>query len=200
MIYEITGTLRAIDNQTFVVQPQGTGLSFALFVPQKEPVTLGAEIKLLTYMHWNQEQGPTLYGFFTNLERKVFLLLISCSGIGPKIGLCALEAMSPEALLMAIHEENIAAISSISGIGKKKAEQLIVFLKHKVQELLGTITLDDGSAIKQWQQVSEVLASLNYSRQEITQAVQHMKGQPDLGQATFDTLLRKTLSFLSKLH
>ena len=89
-----------------------------------------------TYMHWNQDNGPTLYGFNSILEKTVFLLIISCSGIGPKIGLAVLHHLEPATFVQAIIEENIKVLSSISGIGAKKAEQICVALKHKVAKLL----------------------------------------------------------------
>jgi len=191
----------ATDNNLITIQPNGSGIGFGVLVSQKEPYTIGKEAKLFTYVHWNQEQGPALYGFAHELERKVFLFIIGCSGIGPKIALATLNTITPEQFIQAIHEENVQVISSIPGIGKKKGEQIIVNLKHKIQNLITTgIQLDETSSMKHWQQVTEVLTSLNYSRQEINQAVQYLKQQNDISGVSFDTLLRKALSFLSKLR
>jgi len=201
MIHQIFGTIIATDNHTITVQPHGSGIGFGISAPQKENFVVGKEAKFFTYVHWNQEQSPTLYGFTKELERTIFLLIISCSGIGPKIALATLETMAPEGFIQAIYEENVQTISSIPGIGKKKAEQIIVSLKHKVQNLINSgIQLGDTSSIKNWQQITEVLTSLNYSRQEVHQAVQYLKNQNDSPEASFDSLLRGALSFLSKIR
>lgn len=199
MIYHIKGTIVATNNQLIIVQPHGAGIGFGIFVPSQEPYSIGSEIALFTYMHWNQESGPLLYGFKEELERKLFLLIISCSGIGPKIALATLEAMNPALFIEAIAQENIQALSKIPGIGKKKAEQIIVYLKHKIEDLIQNDTqLQQTGSIQHWQQITEVLTSLNYSRQETNQAIHYLK-QNDLPDASFDMLLRKALSFLTKL-
>lgn len=200
MINQLFGTVIAINNQVITIQPQGTGIGFGILVPQREMYILGKEAKLFTYLHWNQEQGPVLYGFQQELERRVFLLIISCSGIGPKIALATLETLTPEQFIQAIHEENVTTISTIPGIGKKKSEQIIVHLKHKIHDLIMTGVSLEGAAIKHWQQITEVLTSLNYSRSEINHAVQHLKQLHDIPEASFDLLLRRALSFLSKLR
>ena len=201
MIYEIIGTIVATDQHTVTVQPHGSGIGFGIFVPQKELYVAGKEIKLFTYVHWNQEQGPTLYGFRHLLERTLFLLIIRCSGIGPKIAFATLETVTPEEFIQAIYEENIKTISSIPGIGKKKAEQIIVNLKHKIQDLMSmNIHLKDVLSIKHWQQITEVLTSLHYSRKEINQTMHHFRQQDNISTISFDDLLRRALSFLSKLR
>ncbi len=153
-------------------------------------------------MHWNQEQGPSLFGFLSELEKTVFLLIISCSGIGPKIALAALGELTPAQFLQAIQEGNTKALSSVSGIGAKKAEQMILNLKDKVTKLIQTQgiigTSDETNALAQWSNVTQVLQSLNYSKGEIEAAMRYI-GKECAGRSLpFDELLRKALSFLSK--
>lgn len=92
----------------------------------------GAEVKLLTQLII-REDAHSLYGFATRPERDMFRLLINTvSGIGPKIGLSALSGMSVTALRGAIANRDIKALSSISGVGKKTAERIVVELGDKV--------------------------------------------------------------------
>ena len=85
------------------------------------------------------------------------------------------------------------------GIGAKKAEQMIVQLRHKVEKLLESgIVINDDASLTHWTTLNDVLVSLHYSRQEITAALSHIKDSDTNQNATFDHLLRQALSFLSK--
>ena len=90
-------------------------------------------------------------------------------------------------------------LSKVNGIGPKKAEQIIVTLKHKVSQLIssGQGSFDDSKA-KAWQEVSQALDSLNYTRGEISQAMQYLTAHHAGADLPFDQLLRQALGFLSK--
>ena len=129
----------------------------------------------------------------------MFLLIISCTGIGPKIGLAVIAQLGYQPFIRAVQQEDILALSKVSGIGAKKAEQIIVQLKHKVARLIKTgIELDDAGDIQSWHTIGEVLESLNYSRTEISLAMKHLKQEYPNTQLPFDQLMRHALSFLSK--
>ena len=91
-----------------------------------------APCRILTYDHV-REDVHALYGFMTEAERKLFLLLISVSGIGPKSAMSALSGLSVREFIAAIAGNDTKRLSSISGIGKKTAERLILELKGKLQ-------------------------------------------------------------------
>ena len=80
-----------------------------------------------------------LFGFAELEERRLFELLITVSGIGPKVALAALSGLKPGALARAIRDENIAGLVAIPGVGRKTAERLVVELRDKL-EILGTAT------------------------------------------------------------
>lgn len=175
-------------------------IGFCVAVPNETKFVPQETIGLFIHFHWNAENGPALYGFETAQERQVFQLIISCSGIGPKIGLAALNSLSASMVLSAIATNDIKALSSVSGIGTKKAENIIVNLKGKVEKLLlaSPELTDDNSAARHVTEVTQVLTTLNYTRQEIGCALDYVKAQPDYQQLAFDGLLRKALGFLSK--
>lgn len=199
MIDTIHGTINAIKTKKISITATGSGIGFAVQVPHESAFTLGKESTVFIHLHWNQDQGPTLFGFTSEVERTVFILVTSCSGVGPKIGLACLEHLSAPGTIEAISEENSTALSKVPGIGKKKAEQIIVHLKHKVADLVNSgIQMGPGNSVKQWQQITQVLTSLNYSRQEITSALQHVK-KNETKDTPFDHVLRNALSYLSKL-
>lgn len=199
MFSYLEGKIVSIESQSLTLQMGGMG--FTLQVASPEHFQKNTEAKLLVYLHWNQENGPSLFGFSSELEKKVFLLVVSCSGMGPKIGLALLSQLTPGAFLAAVQEGNHKALSSVTGIGPKKAEQMVVQLRSKVAKLIdeGLIVADSGAVVlEQWKNVSQVLKSLNYSRTEIDAALMHLRKEHGGSHASFDQLIRAGLSFLAK--
>lgn len=196
MIYMLSGTVKQTSNQLVVLDVGGVG--FGVFVPTEHRYTKDTKATLFTYFHFNPEQGPQLYGFENELEKTAFGYIISCSGIGPKIGLAVLSQLSAEQFLQAITLADYKALSSINGIGAKKAESMVMQLKDKISKLqFIPSTSASSSNIAAIKQVSQALDSLNYSRPEITMALEEIK-QQGLQNATFDEMLRKALSVLAK--
>jgi Holliday junction DNA helicase RuvA len=197
MIHSISGTVKEVKEQAIVVDIGSIGLF--LFVPSSIKFHQGQKVNLETYMHWNQEQGPSLFGFEHEFERTVFLLIIGCSGIGPKIALAVLAHLGAQGFLEVVSSGDEKALSKVNGIGSKKAEQIIVQLKHKISQLIssGHGNYDDTKA-KTWQEVSQALESLNYTRTEISQAMQYLTAHHAGADLPFDQLLRQALGFLSK--
>ncbi len=197
MVSYVTGTVKSAAKQrvTLAVGPVGLELG----VPDGSLFQIGQAATVHLYMHWNQEQGPSLFGFTSSLEKEVFLLIISCSGIGPKIALAVLADLGAQGFLEAIQMGDERMLSKVSGIGLKKAEQMIVQLKHKIEPLIASGAMQGGSQrVMHWHTVSKALESLNYSRTEITQAMSHLKSTKAQVDISFDQLLRQALSFLSK--
>jgi Holliday junction DNA helicase RuvA len=110
------------------------GVGHEVFIPlssfDRLPST-GARCRLLTHDHV-REDARQLYGFTTAAERRAFELLIGVSGIGPRTALSALSGLSPRELAAAIVEGDVKRLSSISGIGKKTAERIVVELRDKL--------------------------------------------------------------------
>ncbi len=199
MLAFIQGKVVSVDQQIVVVQAGGLGISVA--VARSEFFAQGQEVTLPIYMHWNQEQGPSVFGFQTEAEKMVFLLIISCSGMGPKIGLALLSALSPADFFTAIQEGNEKALSSVSGIGPKKAEQMVVQLRQKVSKLIESgvgSQMQGATKLEEWKNVTQVLQSLNYSRPEVDAALNYLRKEYGGSACTFDELLRASLSFLAK--
>jgi Holliday junction DNA helicase RuvA len=112
------------------------GVGYSVYIPlssyDKLPAK-GSGVKLLTYHHVNAQDGTQqLFGFATSDEREMFLLLISISGIGPRLACNILSSASITGLRNAIAAGDTKTLSSLRGIGKKTAERLIVELKDKV--------------------------------------------------------------------
>lgn len=196
MIAYLEGVIKEIDNQLVIININGVG--YGVSVINNSSFIVGATISLYIRLCWHQDEGPILYGFKSKDERVVFDLITSCSGVGPKIGLAALEVMSPDVFLQAIIEKDIKLLSTVSGIGAKKAESMILQLKDKVAKLI-----DEGFQIKEaaglgaFKDLSGVLTSLGYSQKEISPAIDYAREQLPAS-SSFDECLRKALSYLSK--
>jgi Holliday junction DNA helicase RuvA len=111
------------------------GVGYEVFIPlssyDKLP-TPGQPVRILTHLHV-REDAHILYGFMTAAERDLFRLLVNnVSGIGPKLGLAVLSGMSVTNFKSAVVNSDVAALSKITGLGKKTAERIVLELKDKV--------------------------------------------------------------------
>jgi len=198
MIDNLTGTVKSVSDGSIIVSVGPIG--FGLQVADASLFKVAQKVDLKVYMHWNADNGPSFYGFQEDLEKKVFLLVIGCSGIGPKIGLAVLRDLGTDKFLQAISMEDDRLLAKVGGLGPKKVDQVIVQLKHKVAKLLNSGIKLQGTSAKfvDWQNLSEVLVSLNYSRGEIGRAMKHLKDSYGDTDIPFDGLIRHALSFLAK--
>lgn len=195
MIAYLSGTVHDIKPPLITLVVNGIG--FAVNVPARYSLQKGSLVTLEIYSHMTQDNGIQLFGFENSDEKSVFALIISCSGLGPRIGLAVLSSLTPSLFVSAILTSDIKGLSSIEGIGPKKAESMILQLKDKASKVAldqSEITVGAGHV----KQLSDVLASLGYSRSEITSALEHLRQQGMLQQAPFDELVRKGLGFLAK--
>ena len=174
MIDFICGKLDSVIDKKVTLVVGGFGLCINL--PQTQNLKTNDDIKLYCHVHWNQDKGPTLFGFHSKFDREVFIAVIGCSQIGPSIAINILSQMSALQFLNLIVTQDSNGLSSINGIGSKKADQLILQLKRKSQKLLMSEGLpsDQSSNAANWQHVSGALSSLNYSKAEISNAIDHI--------------------------
>lgn len=91
----------------------------------------GDETTLFIHSQWSQDQGPRLYGFLTRDERKVFTLLQTIQGVGPKAALGVLDILPPAELAAAVAREDKAAVGRANGVGPKLALRIVTELKGK---------------------------------------------------------------------
>ncbi len=202
MIASVSGIVTAIfDSKLIVLQ---SGIGFEMLCPGAAQFQLKSTVTLHTYLHWSQENGPSLFGFATIVEKELFLLLIECQGIGPKLAISMLEQSQVSNLLQMIIAENAEGLSKLKGLGAKKAEMVCMSLKNKASKLLTNHPeLGTAAVFGVWNDLHETLVSLNYSVFEIKQATALVKedllGEKGTGQTVpFDLLLRKALQVLAK--
>ena len=193
MFSYISGKVASQNGQKLVLDYNGLG--FLVFVPARIQVVIGEKIILHIHMHFNQDNGPTLYGFANQQEKKIFTMLLSCSGVGPKMALEALSTFSAPVVIQALATGDTQLLCSISGVGKKKAEQLVVSLRDKAQKLLESEDFALAGSGGDMQKVMQVLKSLGYAQGEIDRVLQRLAGSQD---CAFDILIKKSLVFLAK--
>jgi len=134
------------------------GVGYLLHISLNTYSSLPNDEYVLLYTHLSiREDAHTLYGFSTKMEREVFLLLTSVSGVGPSIARTMLSSMTSKEVQQAIASEDVKLIQSVKGIGAKTAQRVIVDLKDKV---LKTFDLDEVSVVQNNTNKEEALSAL----------------------------------------
>lgn len=197
MVDWLEGIVQTVDEQRITICVASVGLG--INVANGTSFTLGNTVALYIHLVWNQENGPALYGFSTPLDRIVFMMVTNCVGVGPKLGLAILGKLGPRGFLQAVQSGDEDALSSVSGIGAKRAEQIIVHCKHKVHKLIASgIEYTDSQQLSQWYELDQALSSLHYSRTEINRALDYLRTELSCNTTVqFDQMFRKALSYLA---
>ena len=138
------------------------GLGFTVHLPQNLHFLENQKTNLYIHTHL-REDNLSLFGFSTTTDLDLFELLITVSGVGPKIGLAMLSSSTAENIKKAIADSNLQFFSSISGIGKKTAQKIILDLKNKVSK--GDVNMDnlEGNS-----ELVDSLLALGFQKHEIT--------------------------------
>lgn len=203
MISYIKGELVELTENAIVLDHDGMG--FLIMMPasilSKLPA-IGSELKVHTYLYV-KEDALDLYGFLTKDDLKVFRLLITVSGIGPKGALAILSTMSPDDLRFAVLAGDSKTISKAPGIGSKTAQKLIIELKDKLK-------IEDvlyGGADGGYEPQSDMgdtaaaeavmaLTALGYSSADATRAVRQVDGGADMDSEALLKAALKKLAFM----
>jgi len=178
MIASLHGKLESLGGDWAVINVNGTG--FQVYMPTSTLSTLGTigeEVHLHTHLAL-REDSVTLYGFNTAEELELFQTLIGVSGLGPKLALAVLSAMSVEQASMAIATGSIDLLTVIPGIGKKMAERLVLELKDKIGA--GLIATPAAQLAQENVDVIAALTSLGYSVSEASRAIASLPPSSDL--------------------
>jgi holliday junction DNA helicase RuvA len=175
VIAHVAGSVTSVAPDGAVIDVGGVGL----FV-QCTPGTLaglrpGERARVATSLVV-REDSLTLYGFATDDERAVFELLQTATGVGPRLAQAMLAVLTPDALRRAVATEDLAALTSVPGIGRKGAQRVVLELAGRLGAPVGAATANGSAAaaavLPQWQdQVRAGLVSLGWGSREADQAV-----------------------------
>lgn len=165
MIAYIKGNIIEKDNQTVVVDVNGIGYEVFVTNSELEQVEVGSEQKYYTF-HSVKENAEELYGFNSLASKRLFELLISVQGVGPKAALAILSLADSEAVRNAIANSDAAFISKASGVGKKTAERVAVDLHDKVG--LATSTSSTAVNVAGNSEALDALIALGFNLNDAT--------------------------------
>lgn len=173
MISHIKGILEEKFNNSVIVDVSGVGYEIAITSLDYESVNLGDTVKFYTYQKVS-ENDISLYGFSTLVAKKLFEMLISVNGVGPKAGMSILSLATPEEVRNAIANSDSAFISKAPGVGKKSAERIIVDLVDKVglPTHYGATEVRTKAEPKKNDEALDALIALGFPLREATSALE----------------------------
>lgn len=173
MIYSVKGTIIHIESGFAVVECAGIGYRVQTTTTTLRELKLNSTATLFTYMHV-REDAVELFGFYTKSELSSFKLLISISGVGPKVALAILSELSSEQIAMAVSANDYKTLTRCSGVGPKLAQRIVLELKDKIKGISvessdgviskGSVIADTGNIPK----AVSALAVLGYSAADVT--------------------------------
>jgi Holliday junction DNA helicase RuvA len=202
VIASIKGRLSAVEKNAVIIEVGGIGLRvhvperFAAQCGSRGSLALSSTLILHTHLHVREDE-LTLYGCETEDDIQLFKQLLSVSGVGPKVGMGMLSALSADEIRVAIASEKADVLSSVPGIGARTAQKIILDLKDKVSipaELAASLGRDRDMApfMREDEEVIGALTTLGYSVVEAQTALQSVP--PDV--RGIEDRLRAALAYL----
>ncbi len=193
MITQLKGQLIEKYPTYLVIDCQGVGYEVNISLHTFGQLKNQDNIKIYTHLQI-REDAHLLYGFITEIERAVFRLLISVSGIGTSIARTMLSSLTPEEVQNAILSEDLNKIKSVKGIGLKTAQRLIIELKDKVKNLYGIDQIQTKSNNTTKEETLSALEVLGYNRRTSEKVVDNLiQSDPE---RSLETLIKLALNKL----
>lgn len=172
MIAHVSGIVTEKFGSSLIVDVSGVGYEIQVAASDFEIALLNEEVKFYTYHHV-REQSQELFGFSSLAAKKLFELLITVQGVGPKAALAILSISDSETVRNAIASSDSVFIARASGIGKKTAERVVVDLSDKVGLAIRTNVDNRGiSDIRTNDEALEALMALGYNLNDATKALE----------------------------
>lgn len=167
MISSISGSVKSTSINSIVVEVGGVGVLLQVPVRVAAKVQIGEKVDFHTYLIV-REDALTLYGFTEILDRNFFELLLSVTGIGPKVAQSILANGDAASIANAIISSNLKSLEAVPGLGKKGAQRLVLELKDKANAFAGGQV---GTNLEISAQVENALQGLGYSNKEANSMV-----------------------------
>jgi len=196
MISSLTGILKHKSPTEILIDVHGVGYTVHIPLSTYEKLgDVGASISLLTHFHV-REDAMQLFGFFSDEERRLFKLLISVSGIGPKIAQGILSGMNVEELKSNLLSGNVTALTAIPGVGKKTAERMILELRDKVGGVMaetGTMSAGSIKSATIRSDALQALTSLGYNIQIAEKSIRLVLQETEGEIISLEELIKRAL-------
>jgi len=156
MIGMLKGTI-AQKNNTVVIFAAGIGFEVVMTEVSKMNLpSVGEECLVYTYVKYNRDEIPQIYGFLKKEEKDIFKLMLSVSGLGPKVSLAVLNTFTPSQIVSIISKGDAKDLRMVPGLGEKNSKRIIVDLKDKIRK----IDVEEVSALR-INVYSDAVAALN---------------------------------------
>lgn len=178
MIVGLRGQLAAVGGDW--VHLTVGGVTLLVYAPTADIANLGpagSAVQLFTHLRMVNDQ-PVLYGFGSAAALELFQAVIGVSGVGPRLGLALLSGLGAAGLQQAITEGDVAALSGVSGIGRRTASRLVLELKGKLELAEGDVTAGVGAAADGDGELVAALTALGYSTAEARRAIAGLEREP----------------------
>ena len=203
MIASLRGVLTEKEPGHCVIEAAGVGYRVSISTQTARSLPSEGEAVFLHTHQVVREDALQLFGFADAEERRLFELLITVSGVGPKVAIAVLSGLPPAALARALRDENVAQLVGIPGVGRKTAERLIVELRDKL-ELALTAQSTSPSApsslvlpkSERFDDAVAALVRLGYSQAQAQETIRKVAANET--DATLETLVRQALGRLAK--
>jgi Holliday junction DNA helicase RuvA len=196
LIAYISGPITFKSPAFIYVEAAGVGYHINISLNTFSKIEHLNQVKVLTYFHV-KEDGQSLYGFYDEEERQIFIHLLSVSGIGPNTARVILSYMNPEEVNMAILQENVAALNAVKGIGPKTAKRIILDLKDKIakkQDDVASLVVTVNNTIRE--EALSALLALGFPKAGVQKSIsQVLRSDPSVG--SVEDLIKKVLKQMS---
>lgn len=200
MIVYLKGILTKKSPTEIIVDVAGIGYSVNISLSTYEQLQeINSEIEILTHHHI-REDAQLLFGFSSELERNLFRLLISVTGIGTKMAQTILSGIRPNELIQTITANAISTLTSIPGVGRKTAERMVLELKDKVSKIEGSDKIIDlphsGASIRS--EALTALISLGFTRDKAEQSLRGVLNEVNGITISVEELIKQALQYSGK--
>lgn len=173
MLASISGTINYVGDSFVIVENSGIGYKVFLSDKLMSGAVVGSPLSLFVHHHVREDQSD-LFGVSNAEELRLFDMLLSVSGVGPKTALNVLGVASTQDLIAAIAHGDAAVLKKVSGIGTKTAERLVLELKKKVTGLAPGVSAAFAAKVEQDTAAVEALVSLGYTLQQARLALEKL--------------------------
>ena len=193
MITFIKGKLIEKNPTHAIIETGGLGYLVHISLYTYSQITNNESIKLYTYFHV-REDTQSLYGFSSKMEREVFRLLISVSGVGTATARVMLSSMNPEEIQQAIASDNVKSLTTVKGIGAKTAQRIIIDLRDKILKTFGIDAISTSVDNTARDEALSALDVLGFSRKQTQRIIDNiLRENSTLG---LESLIKKALKNL----
>lgn len=198
MFYYIMGTVAHMEEGLAVIDCGGVGYACHTTTTTLSKLKKGETAKLFTHCNI-KEDAFDIYGFVTNEELKSFQMLLSVSGVGPKVALSILSYTSPDRLSLAIMTGDEKALTQVQGVGKKMAQRIILELKDKLGSMMTEIdsSFEAVAAVNTGGKAAEAAAALSALGYSSSEAGAALKGI-DVDALPVEEIIRAALKKMMK--